>query len=136
MTIYMKICLHKCEENVKNGPFVTEITERLPFNVSKVADVVFFYTVKKFKDFYLLVLDVSADVTIECQRCLHDFSHHYITNNSIAVCRSEDIAEQIMSEHEPLVSSTNEVDVTEIITDDLHLFCPERHGNVENCVFE
>lgn len=126
----MKFSIQKSELMVKKGPFSIEITERLPFYINTAQDIEFYYTVARFKEYYLLTLDVSANLNITCQRCLQDFNYRYLNTNNIAVCKSDEIAEKIMSTYEPLVSLTNEVDLLEIITDDLHLYCPEVH---ENC---
>ncbi len=130
----MKLSIQKCKPHEKIGPRSVEITERLPSYISKVWDVEFYYTVERLKDYYLLILDVSAYVRIECQRCMNDFDYHYKNINKIAVCKSEEIAERVMALYEPLVSQTNEVDLVEIITDDLHLFCPENHEDVDKCI--
>lgn len=132
----MKICLHKCEENKKYGPVLLEIKHRLPFNLKKVSDVECIYTIKRCRDYYLLELEVSANTEIECQRCLQDFTHHYNNKSNIAVCKSEEVAEKVLTEHESLVSANNEVDLTEIVTDDLHLFCPEKHEKLEFCALK
>lgn len=132
----MKLNIQKCELLEKKGPYSVVIAERLPFNIKKVSDVLFYYTIERFKDYYLLALDVSAIVTIECQRCMCDFDYQYKNNNNIAICKTEEIAEKMMTIYEPLVSPTNEVDLIEIITDDLHLFCPEVHDNLDECIDE
>ncbi len=132
----MKLNIQKCQLLEKNGPFIVSITERLPYYIEKVDDVEFYYIVERFKEFYLLTLDLNACVKIQCQRCMHDFDYQYKNVTKIAVCKSEDVADRMMAEYEPLVSLTNEVDLIEIITDDLHLFCPEIHDNLDKCMSE
>lgn len=132
----MKLNIQKCQLQEKKGPFQAVITERLPFYVKKADISSFYYTTQMFKEYYLLTLEVSAELKIECQRCMHDFDYKYNNINNLAVCRSEEIAEKLMTEYEPLVSMTNEIDLIEIITDDLHLFCPEIHDNLDACIGE
>lgn len=132
----MKLNIQKCNLQEKKGPFKLVINERVPFYVKKVDIESVYYTVQRFKEYYLLTLEVNAELKIECQRCMHDFDYKYNNVNNLAVCRSDEIAEKLMSEHEPLVSPTNEIDLVEIITDDLHLFCPEIHDNLDECIGE
>lgn len=128
----MKLNIQKCSLLEKYGPYSLDINERLPFFINKVEEVEFYYTVERFKDYYLLTTDVSACVNIECQRCLQPFVYNYKNFSKIAVCKSEEVAERVMEEFDPIVSLTNEVDFVEIITDDLHLYCPEMHD--EMCI--
>jgi uncharacterized protein len=132
----MKLNIQKCQLQEQKGPFKLVITERLPFYVKNVDIESVYYTVQRFKDFYLLTLEVNAHLKIECQRCMHDFNYMYNKVNNLAVCKSDEIAEKLMTEHEPLVSLSNEIDLIEIITDDLHLFCPEIHDNLDVCLGE
>lgn len=129
----MKINIQKSKLLEKMGPYSIAITERLPVHVNAVRDVEFYYTLEKFKEYFLLTLDISAVITIECQRCMHDFEYQYSNSSNIAICKSDEIAERVMELHDSIVSPSNDVDFMQIITDDLHLFCPIFHDDFDAC---
>jgi uncharacterized protein len=129
----MKINIQKSQLSEKYGPYLLLINNRLPKHIEKVDRVFFYYTLEKFKEYFILILEVNAELIIECQRCLQNFEYNYRNVNNFAICKSEAVAEKLMNDYEPIVSMNNELDLLEIITDDLHLFCPEVHVNLAEC---
>lgn len=69
---------------------------------------------------------------LTCQRCLGEFSYHYSNLTEVAVCDSDETAEKMMNQYDCLVS-TNQVDLQEIVTDELHLYAPEFHFDLNEC---
>ncbi|MDF1757875.1 MAG: YceD family protein [Legionellaceae bacterium] len=129
----MKICLSKQPEDEIIGPLVTNISSRLPDFVKTPCDLTYNFKIKKHSGYYVLDLTIEGSILITCQRCLADLEHNYHNQTNIAVCRTDEEAERLMATYECIVSSNNEVDLDEIITDDLHLFCPMKHADINQC---
>ena len=68
-----------------------------------------------------------------CQRCLQEFPHAYSHQTKLAVCKTDELAEKLMETFECTVNYKGEIDLIEVLTDDLHLFSPEKHQNVLEC---
>lgn len=131
----MKISLHKYIEKGVNGPFNIIIDKRLPVFIPDALELTCYFSVLKYKDYYVLDLEVFGDVNIVCQRCLQTFIHSYKNKLGIAVCTSDAKAEELMSSsYECIVASDNTIDLVEVLTDELHLFCPEKHINITDCI--
>ncbi|KTD36261.1 metal-binding protein [Legionella nautarum] len=110
-----------------------ELDERLPARVASPCVVNCQFDVKALTDYYLLTLRSEAIITISCQRCLDEFSHHYVNQTELAVCHSEQMAEKMLGQYESIVSEHNEVDLVELLTDELHLYAPEFHPSTKEC---
>jgi len=78
-------------------------------------------------------LVVKGPVTVICQRCLQEFEYAYDHKSELALCHSESIAERMMASFDCMVQTDDVLDLQAIVTDELHLFCPEKHENQLDC---
>jgi uncharacterized protein len=118
----------KVENNI-----VIELTTRLPAFVNAPVILTCELNVDDNKGFYLLNMRVCGLIQITCQRCLEDFSYDYENNAQIAVCGTDERALELMADYECMVSNDFQVDLNDVLTDDMHLYCPERHLNELDC---
>lgn len=110
-----------------------ELQERLPVFILSPCVLECQYKVTAQADYYLVNLKVNAVLTLICQRCLHDFSYDYTNQLELAVCDSEQKAEKLMTLHECIVASHNQVNLVELLTDELHLYVPKYHPQRSDC---
>lgn len=110
-----------------------EINERLPSFLEGPCVVACQYVIEKRQDFYLISLQTAADLSLICQRCLQTFKHAYTNNTELAVFESEELAEKHMSEYECFVAKTRQIDLVELVTDELYLYCPTMHVDTQVC---
>lgn len=129
----MKICLRTHAKQDRRAPVRVSIHDRLPVFVKSPCELACDFQVEAHRDYYLLTLDVQGMLELTCQRCLGDFQYDYHNQSKLAVCRSEEVAEKLMASYECIVSEEGEVDLVEIITDELHLYCPEKHSELMAC---
>lgn len=109
------------------------IQERLPFFVQGHCELNCEFEVEKRADYYLLSSTVQGNIPIVCQTCLEEFDYAYHQNHELAICTDELRAEKLMSSLDCIVNPMDEIDLLAIVTDDLHLFCPERHVDSMDC---
>lgn len=121
--------------SAKEGPqqIKIELDQRLPARIASPCVVNCQFDVKAMDNYYLLTLRSEAMMRISCQRCLDEFSHHYVNQTELAVCNSEEMAEKMLEQYESIVSERNEVDLVELVTDELHLYAPEFHSSTKEC---
>ncbi|KTD82310.1 YceD family protein [Legionella waltersii] len=112
---------------------VFDLDQRLPIFVKPVCQLKALFHIESKDDYYLIHLQVKGDYTGICQRCLQEFPVCYDNATIIAVCRSDERAEQLLSLYECIVSSNWHVDLKELIIDELHLYAPQMHSNVQDC---
>jgi uncharacterized protein len=129
----MKINLSKYALQESFGPINIKVNSRLPFFVSSPCELTYNYTIKPHQDFYILDLALEGTILITCQRCLSEFDYFFKHQSEIAVCRKDEMAEKLMATYECIVSNSYEIDLDEVITDELHLFCPEKHAEFSDC---
>jgi len=110
-----------------------KLSERLPKRVHSPSELAYTAQVTDYNDYYLLSLDVEGTLTITCQRCLQAFQYEYGNHTQLAVCANDAVAEKLMEQFECIVAKDDEVDLDEILTDELHLFAPEKHVNSADC---
>lgn len=111
----------------------TKISERIPTYIEGPCLVDCDFSVQSMDSYYLLTLQVQADLIITCQRCLHDFAYHYSNKTDLAACHSEAQADALMSEYECVVVKNDQLDLTEILTDELYLYSPNVHPKLTDC---
>lgn len=109
------------------------LNDRLPDFIVAPCQLKISYQVEHKDDFYLINLEVAGDLTCICQRCLKQFSFSYENKTVIAVCRNDERAEQILEHYECIVSSNWQVDLNELIIDELHLYAPQIHPDINDC---
>lgn len=129
----MIICLKIASKQLESSRVQLNLSERLPFHIVSDCALVCDYFVRSYPDYYLLTLDVSGVLSIQCQRCLEIFQYDYSNRTELAVCRDETTAENMMEQYDCIVSSHHEVDLGAIVTDELHLYAPEKHPELIEC---
>ncbi|MBA2648572.1 MAG: DUF177 domain-containing protein [Legionella sp.] len=112
------------------------ITERLPHFLLAPCVLNVAYQVKAEDDYYLIQLGVEGVFTIQCQRCLQDFSYPYTNKTCIAVCSTDERAASLLEYYECIVSSNNQVVLEELVIDELHLYAPQYHLDESECDIE
>ncbi|CEG56745.1 YceD family protein [Legionella fallonii] len=112
---------------------IIRIDDRLPSFLISPCQLNVTYHVEVEDDFYLLHLKVVGDLNAICQRCMQEFHFSYDNETTIAVCRSDERAEQVLELYECIVSSNWHVDLNDLITDELHLYAPQFHPNNNDC---
>jgi len=129
----MNICLKTHAKQVKSEHIVMHINDRLPVFIHSPCELACEFKVEAHRNYYLLVLNVKGELNLTCQRCMEDFQYAYHNQSQLAVCVSDEVAETLMSSYECILSDENEVNLVDIITDELHLYCPERHEDLTMC---
>ena len=109
------------------------LSERLPVFIQAPCELHSSMHLLRQRDYYQLNLSLSGRINIICQRCMAVFEHDYHNESQLAICANEDIAQRLMSQTDPIVNPSDEIDLEAIIIDDLHLFCPEKHQDVQGC---
>lgn len=129
----MMICLKSSSKQAEPSRAQLTLSERLPFHIVSDCHVTCDYSVRRVSDYYLLTLDVTGILPIQCQRCLETFQHQYANLTELAICRDDMTAENLMDHYECIVHQHHEVDLTSIVTDELHLYVPEKHPELIEC---
>ncbi|MFA6302319.1 MAG: YceD family protein [Legionella sp.] len=109
------------------------INERLPNYIVPPCTVTAQYKVEEREDFYLIRLQVQGIITIICQRCLNEFSYPYDNSTEIAVCLDDDKAEAVLEMYESIIAPDKKVDLETLIVDELYLYAPQFHPDLEDC---
>jgi uncharacterized protein len=108
-----------------------EIHERLPGFIPEPCKLRCEIAVQPAREHFILRLKTTGPVVVSCQRCLESFVHYYDHKTELAICSSEEIATQMMSTIDCTVQADDELDLLAIVTDNLHLFIPEKHEDCE-----
>ena len=112
---------------------VIQLRERLPERIHPPSELSLNFQVTCNDNYYLLKLDVFGTLTITCQRCLKAFQYTYSNTTELAICMNDNVAETLMEQWECIVADNNEIDLVEILTDEIHLYAPEKHENSIDC---
>lgn len=123
------------QELAKQGPqqkYIT-VSARLPTFIGAPCALNVKYWVEAHEDSYFIHLEVQGELTVVCQRCMQDFTLNYKNPTTIAVARSDQRAEQLLEQHECIVSSNWQVNLEDLVVDDLHLYVPQAHNEIEDC---
>lgn len=129
----MLINLKNCVTNAGTQEAKIELHERLPSHLSSPPTINCRYEVEARDHYYLLHLEVDTSLLINCQRCLHDFAHHYKNKITLALCDSDEVAESLMDQYECITWPNKEVDLQDLLSDELHLYTPEFHSEISLC---
>ncbi len=132
----MNICLKTYVKENEHQHLVVKLEDRLPERILSPCELTCDFHVTGYDDYYLLALDVSAVLTITCERCLHAFQDAYHHQTVVAVCATEAIAEALMEQYECIVALGESVNLVDVLTDDLHLFSPLKHAHIKDCDVE
>lgn len=109
------------------------IEERLPSFLNSPCQLNVTYQVAAKENFYLIYLKVVGDLEITCQRCMQEFDLAYENDTIIAVCRDDERAQQLLELYECIVSTNWQVDLDNLIIDELHLYVPQFHPEINDC---
>lgn len=112
-----------------------EIKDRLPAHLNSPCIINCNFVAKVYENYYILNLNSKANLAITCQRCLGKFDYPYSNQTELAICKTDEIAEQLMNRYDCMVAA-NEVDLQEILTDELNLYTPEFHPDQKACDHE
>lgn len=129
----MLINLKKITLNNENHTLYVDIDKRLPASLQGPFKIQCNYSLIHCDSYYLLNLEVKGDITVICQRCLDGFNYPYFSKNVIAICNTDEQAEQLMENYDAVVADNNQIDLREIVTDELHLYAPEFHQEITQC---
>lgn len=129
----MNICLKTYAKQTGRQQVITSIQQRLPDRISPPCELICDFQVDAQTDYYLVTLDVRSELVITCQRCLGQFQHVYNNHTELAVCSDEAMAERLMGRFESIVAPNCEIDLTDVLTDELYLFSPEKHLDYADC---
>ena len=123
------------QELAKQGQQIETVTinERLPGFLHTPCELKVTYQVEAEDNFYLMHLRTIGELNILCQRCMQEFNFLYDNQTLIAVCRSDERAEQLLELYECIVSTNWQVDLLELIIDELHLYAPQVHPEIDDC---
>ncbi|CAM2891926.1 metal-binding, possibly nucleic acid-binding protein [Legionella steigerwaltii] len=126
------------QEMVKHGQQTRTVilSERLPNFITTSCQLEVTYHVEAKEDFYLIHLHVKGILPIQCQRCLDEFNFPYDNMTVVAVCRNDERAEQILELYECIVSENLQVSLEDILIDELHLYAPQFHPEINDCSSE
>lgn len=109
------------------------LSERLPPFIKAPCNVVCHFSFAREADYYLLHMEVDAELIITCQRCLSDFNYLYHNSVIIALCTSEAIADRIMTHYESVVLAPS-INLDDLIIDELFLYAPQKHESDKHCM--
>lgn len=109
------------------------VSERLPDFLNGPCHLNVSYSIEAEDDFYLVHLRVKGELTVICQRCAQEFANAYDNQTTLAVCRNDERAEQVLEQYETVVASNWQVDLMELIIDELHLYAPQFHPEISDC---
>ena len=129
----MLVNLKSSAVKAETQSFVLELSERLPAHLIAPCVVNGQFRLKTVDSYYVMELNINAILTISCQRCLNEFSYHYNNYTELAICNSDEDAEQLMERYECIVAVNNQIDLLELVTDELHLYAPEFHPELKDC---
>ncbi len=123
------------QELAKQGQQAKTITlsERLPRFITEPCQLQVIYQVEMKDNFYLIALNVQGKLSIQCQRCLEQFNYSYDNQTVVAVCHDDESAEHLLEHYECIVSTSLQVDLSELIIDELHLYAPQFHPEINDC---
>ena len=129
----MKLDLRKDVNKEKKANNSILLDERLPDFINKPIEICFTYEIERYPEYYLLNLHEKATIELVCQRCSDIWQYEYSNVHKMAVLLSEKNIGTYESLFDVIVSPDLTLDIKEIILDNMHLFLPEKHENVDHC---
>ena len=129
----MSICLKSAAKQSRPTTVQVKLEDRLPFWVNGVSDLICTYKVESVRDYYRLQLQTKGKLSIICQRCLETVEHEYEHESDLYVCRTDEVADRILSLGESIVAVDDQINLSDILTDDLYLFAPDKPHDLDNC---
>lgn len=102
---------------------------RLPTHVSGPCTLHCDWSLDPYPQYSILTLKLTGDLTLTCLRCAETYTYPFRHENKIAFCRNQSTLEQLMPEMDCLLIEELPADFNELITDELHLYVPEKHDS-------
>ena len=130
----MSICLKTHSKHANPSAIELMIQHRLPEWLQPPCRVHCTFLITSISDYYLLTLTITGTLSVTCQRCLEDVNFKYYNSIEIALCRSDERAEALMSSYDCMVVVGDFLDLEAVVVDELHLSLPQiPHGKPECC---
>ena len=129
----MKICLKTYAKQSGFQHAVLNLHERLPERIASPCALSCDFYVENCTNYFLITFKVSGTLDVICQRCLLAFPHEYHRETQLAICTTDALAETLMEHYECIVAQDNEINLTDILTDELYLYSPEKHEDPIDC---
>ena len=133
MIMYTNICLKTYANRGIMEQFHITLTERLPRHLSAPCIIHGSFIVHAEQEVYRIVLDTHSVLSLCCLRCAEEYQTHYVQQTSLIVCLSEQLAARYMAVGDCIVLENPYLNLIDILTDELHLFAPEKHIDVKEC---
>lgn len=130
----MKIDIRKKVNLPKSDEIKLILDERLPYYVLEPIEMSFSYEVIKEGSIYILTVYEYAQPKVQCQRCMEDTVQPFEHESKIAICGSEEIAQQYQSGYDLIVSPDFIIEIKDILIDDLHLYLSNFHKKIDQCI--
>lgn len=109
------------------------LNERLPLFFNAPCNLEVTYHVDSKDDYFLINLKVHGELNLICQRCMQEFQYPYDNSTEVAVCRNDKRAEELLEFYECIVAPTLQVSLEELIIDEMHLYAPQFHPDMNDC---
>jgi len=129
--------------NLKTSPARTKtehvsltLTERLPSRIAAPAILDCSFSIEPRDRYYLFTLEVKGEICLTCQRCMQEFNEFYLNKTILAISNSDEQGEKLMESYEFIVATNNQIDLDELVTDELILYTPEFHADINDCDHE
>lgn len=129
----MNICLKTYAKQTRPTTTVVTLSERLPSWIESSCKVECTFQIQSTKDYYLLQATVHGTLPITCQRCLSVVEYPYESSIELALCQSEEKADQLMSTFDCIVVDHHQFNLEDVLTDELHLSSPEIPHEIAAC---
>jgi uncharacterized protein len=131
--LFMNVCLKTSARRRDMQTAAISIGERKPERLSLPAELTCQYQIDACSNYHILKLKVQGILQVTCQRCLGVFEHAYANETQLALCANDEIAETLMADFESIVVHDQQLNLTDVITDELYLWLPEKHLNDADC---
>lgn len=109
------------------------LKERLPAYIHGPLHLMTQYQVEAKQDYFVLKLHVSGELLIDCQRCMDAFSIPYQNTTELALVKTDERAEQLLSQYECVLCPTGQIDLADLVIDELYLYAPLFHLEEKDC---
>lgn len=109
------------------------LKDRLPDFINPPCQMEVIYSVEANDDYYVMHIQTKSDLNVICQRCMQDFTNVYENQTVIAVCKTDQRAEQLLPLYDCIVSPDWQLDLKELVIDELHLYAPQFHPEMVDC---
>lgn len=103
------------------------LKDRLPTHIVSPCAIHCEWKLDSYSNHLILSLKLTADLNLLCQRCGQAFSYPFYHENQIAFCHNQNTLEKLLPEMDCLLIEELPGEITELITDELHLYVPEKH---------